>query len=123
MTEDYADQNGGYFTDIVSQGYKYDNNGSVQIYKIEIKSVNSSLESIYGKDRVSSYKQGILNNYQVFRSVSYPQYWSDDVFFQIKDNQFIEINFSPYDLEAPHPNQNDAHQIFNQMLSTFKFSQ
>ncbi len=121
LNEDYADQNGGYFTHIQSQEYKL-NKSDVQLYEIYIHHRNSSLEAMFGKERAKSYRQGILNNYQVFRSISYPQYWSDDVFFQIKDNQFIEINFSPYNIDTPYPNQDNVHRIFDQILSTFKFT-
>ena len=40
-----------------------------------------------------------------------------------QNDQTVVLNFNPYNKEQSDPNQEKFYVIFNQILSTFKFSQ
>lgn len=71
-----------------------------------------------------SYTEDLLNGKKVYKTQSMPsQFGVDSTFFQDKDGNFISVIFNPYRTDKPFQNQNSEHHIYDQILSTFRFTQ
>jgi hypothetical protein len=68
--------------------------------------------------------QDSINNTFVYKTTSLPSRSGEEhVYFkQISGNDYIELVFGPYDPQQPFPEQAKFYSIFNQILSTFKFT-
>jgi len=64
-----------------------------------------------------------ISGTQRYRTNTLPsQLGNETVFIQKKDGTLISISLSPYALDRPFDHQAEQHKIYDQILSTFKFT-
>src|SRR3989344_6163826 len=74
-------------------------------------------------DNQWAYKQDSISGLAAFRTIDIPsRSGAESVFFKANDNSYISISFTPYDLQNPFTQQDRFYKTFNQILSTFRFS-
>ena len=74
-------------------------------------------------DNQWAYKQDSISGLAAFRTIDIPsRSGAESVFFKANDNSYISISFTPYDLQNPFTQQDRFYKTFNQILSTFKFT-
>lgn len=83
------------------------------IYLSDIKSLPSSYR----------YEEGMISGYSTYKTTDEPsRSGAITVFIKQNENSFVSISFTPYDQEQPFPNQQKFENLFDQILSTFKFT-
>jgi len=69
------------------------------------------------------YLASTINDLQVFKTTdALSRSGAESVYIKKSDNSYVYIFFTPYDQQKPFPNQEKFYAIFNQILSTFKFT-
>lgn len=87
------------------------------------KSENKTIQEL-GQEIIKDFKytEETLNDMKIYRTNSLSsQFGSEAVFVKIDKNNYVSLALSPFNNDKPFPNQEDQYEIFNQILSTFKF--
>ncbi len=90
-------------------------------FHLYINKGNKGVKSYLDKSGYK-YKTEMINGVRVYRTDSEPApLGSEVVFFEKTNNSYISVGFSPYSAGYPVKDQEKYHEIYNKILSTFKF--
>lgn len=91
--------------------------GTDPVYYYISSSVESSLPQKYKYESIK------VNEVSGFKTLDVPsRSGTESIFIKNNENSYLDIFFTPFDKDAPFPNQDKFQTIFSQILSTFKFT-
>ena len=69
------------------------------------------------------YTKLAVNGYEVYQTSDMPSQMGTLTSFFKKNNGYLSVTLSIYSKDKPFKNQDQIYSIYNQILSTFKFTQ
>ena len=97
-------------------------NQTESLYYFTFSSDTPPAENMAGIGKIN-YTEDIINGINVLRTTDLPsRSGAEIIFFKKSDGKYIQIGFTPYNIDDPFPKQQQNYEIFNQILSTFKFT-
>ena len=110
-----------------------DNNSGIVFYVFiaqALNPTNKQFKDLVTQDlsndlkNIFTYTQDKIGQYIVYETDKLPSaYGALNAYITLDDSKYITVGLAPYDKVKPPNNQNKVLPLFNQILSTFKFTQ